>query len=139
MYIGVTIGELLVFTPAMRSLSWWWSVGSWQESGQTYLEIESFCYMMPNRCGDRGIFYLQIEKESGRAEHEKQGSLSSLLVYSWWWRDESCLLSVMNHEDLMKCHRSALMPPVLHHHHHNPPVPYDLCVGIPISCLLTVG
>ena len=115
MYIAVKIGELLVFTPAMRSLSWRWSVGSWQESGQTYLEIESFCYMMPNRCRGRGIFYLQIEKEAGRAEHEK---LDALLVYSWWWRDESCLLSVMNHEDLMKCHRTALMPHVLHHHHH---------------------
>ena len=106
MYIAVKIGELLVFTPAMRRLSWWWSGCSWQESGQTYLEIESFCYMMPNRCRGRGIFYLQIEKEAGRAEHEK---LDALLVYSWWWRDESCLLSVMNHEDLMKCHRTALM------------------------------
>ena len=115
MYIAVKIGELLVFTPAMRRLSWWWSGCSWQESGQTYLEIESFCYMTPNRCGDRGIFYLQIEKEAGRAEHEK---LDALLVYSWWWReDESCLLSAMNHEDLMKCHRTALMPHVLHHHH----------------------
>ena len=55
MYIAVKIGELLVFTPAMRRLSWWWSGCSWQESGQTYLEIESFCYMMPNRCGGRGV------------------------------------------------------------------------------------
>ena len=48
---------------------------------------------------------------------EARSKEGSLLVYSWWWRDESCLLSVMNHEDLMKCHRTALMPHVLHHHH----------------------